>query len=546
MAGGDLQDEVEGAKPVRLSETQFAAQVDELATGTQAAELLRLLDERNAVYAERGAAAVVRMRGWVLGALARTSLPESGLLYVLEELDNGRDAYLVAAAARALRTIAPSPRFTSYLLKALANVRFHDDALSFEQYGGYAVDDAATTAFRETLETIAWLGASGRSAASSLRELLPELGKADAEAVMRVLQVLESSAVTTESEHDCCGGGGVAFLRELSAFKSWAASERNTATGLSRVLFEDQAGKSVSYEAFFLGRPSIVVFFYTRCDNPEKCSLTLHKLGNVVRLLGERGLAARIRTAAISYDPGWDVPDRLTGYAKNRDLPFDDEHRVLRTLEGEKELREHFELGVNFVESLVNRHRVELYILDECGRIAASFARLQWDETSVVEQAAALLREVEPEPPSNGVGTRPLPHAVPQSGAKGAFQAMTGLGLAFVTAFFPKCPMCWAAYLSWFGVAGLDSLPRWSPWMLPGVVALMALNLASVCRRSVAAGSRLPILLSAAGALTVVAFGVALRSPFGAKLGLGLSGLGALASVFGAVRFSADRARVAH
>ena len=184
MAEEDEQLEGENA-PLRMSERQFAAHVDELADRGATGELLRLLDERQSVYAERGAAAVVRMRGWVLRALARTGLPESALLYVLEELDNGRDAYLVASAARAIGSVPPSPRFAPYLLKALQNVRFHDDALCFDEYGGYAVDGIPATAFREVVEAIGRLGASGRSALDSLRQLLPELGDTDAEAVTR-------------------------------------------------------------------------------------------------------------------------------------------------------------------------------------------------------------------------------------------------------------------------------------------------------------------------------------------------------------------------
>ena len=53
---------------------------------------------------ERGAAAIVRMRGWVLLAMARAGVSDAALVFVLEELDTGIDPYLVAAAARALRS----------------------------------------------------------------------------------------------------------------------------------------------------------------------------------------------------------------------------------------------------------------------------------------------------------------------------------------------------------------------------------------------------------------------------------------------------------
>ena len=43
---------------------------------------------------------------------------------------------------------------------------------------------------------------------------------------------------------------------------------------------EDQDGARVTFGEFFAGKPSVVAFFYTRCDNPNKCSLTITKLGS--------------------------------------------------------------------------------------------------------------------------------------------------------------------------------------------------------------------------------------------------------------------------
>ena len=97
------------------SETEFAARVDALAADPDRREQLTdLLREDHALYAQRGTATIVRMRGWVLLALARVGVSDTALIFVLEELDTGVDAYLVAAAARALRSyprpLLPSPR----------------------------------------------------------------------------------------------------------------------------------------------------------------------------------------------------------------------------------------------------------------------------------------------------------------------------------------------------------------------------------------------------------------------------------------------------
>src|SRR6185295_11809896 len=95
---------------------------------------------------------------------------------------------------------------------------------------------------------------------------------------------------------------------------SWALGSRRDSQSIETTVFEDQDGATVTFKEFFQGQPSIVVFFYTRCDNPLKCSLTITKLARIQKLLEEHGLADRIRTAAITYDPAFDLPQRIRGY----------------------------------------------------------------------------------------------------------------------------------------------------------------------------------------------------------------------------------------
>src|SRR5437016_4939003 len=108
-----------------MSEPQFAALIDALSSdATRREELTELLRENHPVYDQRGAAATVRMRGWILIALGRVGLTDTALLLVLEELDTGRDAYLVAAAARALRSYAnPVAAFAAFVVRAITNIR---------------------------------------------------------------------------------------------------------------------------------------------------------------------------------------------------------------------------------------------------------------------------------------------------------------------------------------------------------------------------------------------------------------------------------------
>jgi protein SCO1/2 len=119
-------------------------------------------------------------------------------------------------------------------------------------------------------------------------------------------------------------------------------------------------------------------------------------MARVQMLLEARGVADEIHTAAITYDPAFDLPERLRVYGQDRGVRMDAHHRMLRAIDDNDALRRHFELGVNFIESLVNRHRIEVYILDADGRVAVSFERIHWDEQQVVTRAIEVLKEKEP------------------------------------------------------------------------------------------------------------------------------------------------------
>jgi protein SCO1 len=471
-----------------LSEPEFAALVDALAADPDRCEqLTELLREDHPLYDQRGTATTVRMRGWILLALARTGVSDAALLFVLEELDTGKDAYLVAAAARALRSYpSPNAAFAPFVLRALTNIRFHDEPLTFEGYGEYALSSTGTSPVRELLATLAWLGPHARGVLPEVEALRTEpggLAKKLRPGVDRAVEAIRGTGPALEPGACCELPAG------LGHALSWTLVSRRASEPVEKTVFEDHQGESITFQELFQGHPSIVVFFYTRCDNPLKCSLTVTRLAGVQRLLKARGLDEQIHTAAITYDPAFDLPERLHRYGQNRGVLFDARNRMLRATEGLDAIRSHFKLGVNFIESLVNRHRVEVYVLDAQGRIAASFERIHWDEQQVVDRAVEVLEEKSEE-------------AAPAARGKAASSA-AGTLASLAVAFFPKCPVCWAAYLSFFGIAGLERIP-YSPWLQPLLAAVMLINLASLWLRGRSTGRWSGFCLATAGALAIV------------------------------------------
>jgi protein SCO1/2 len=513
----------DGAFTGATSESQFAALVDALATDPGRREqLIELLREDHPLYNERGAAATVRMRGWVLLALARVGVSDAALLFVLEELDTGADAYLVAAAACALRSYPrPTEGFAPFVMRAITNIRYRDEPVAFEHYGAYAVSSPGTSPVRELLVTLVWLGPYARGVLPEVESLRAQPG-----GLSKKLLIEVDRAVEAMRQHDQVGEPGADMCCTLPGglgnMLSWALRFRRSCEPIKQTVFEDHEGVSITFQEFFQGHPSIVVFFYTRCDNPLKCSLTVTKLARIQKLLEVRGLVDQIHTAAITYDP--EFPERLRGYGQNRGVRLDARHRMLRATNGVNALRSHFKLGVNFIESLVNRHRIELYILDAEGRIATSFERIHWDEQKVVDRTIEVLKEASDET-LPVVSPRPADQPPRRINASPVLGTLASLGVAF----FPKCPVCWTAYLSVFGIVGLEKIP-YSPWLQPVLVAVMLINLASVWLRGRSTRRMSAFYLVSAGALTILVSRIGLGWEYAAVCGIALTMAGSLLS----------------
>ena len=441
--------------------------------------------------------------------LARTTLPDAALPFILEDLDTGVDPYLVATSAFALRSYpTPNAAFAPFVVRAITNIRYRDERVSLESFGGFAIGTSGTTPVRELLATLTWLGPHARPVIPEI-EALQTGPTALAKKYQPNLEQLLNSIRAQDDAADCCQLPD--SVRDLF---SWMRIKRSASSSIDSTLLDDQNGHSITFGEYFRSRPSIVVFFYTRCDNPLKCSLTITKLARIQKLLEAEGVADQINTAGITYDPGFDLPERLLNYGQHRGIRFAPQHRLLRAPDGLDSLRKHFQLGVNFIESLVNRHRIELYILDAKGQTAGYFGRIQWNEKEVVERAIEVLNEKDNS--SSGVGV-----------ASPLFGTAVALGLAL----FPKCPFCWAAYLSLFGIAGLESIP-YSPWLQPVLAILLLSNLTSVWFRARATGRMIPFYLVTAGALTIIA-SKAFSAPVAASfIGVLLTLIGSIWSTF--------------
>ena len=264
---------------------------------------------------------------------------------------------------------AADPDLAEALLQALVNFRGRNAPVDLEE---------PTTVLLEVLAALRFQPAVDPRLVERLRQL-QRAGAADWDAPVR-----RALAETVAALQGRAGLGS--FLMAEAAPVTDEPLPAPEPGDLVGVTVEDQDGVRLDL-AGFLGRAATVVaFFYTRCANPYKCSLTITKLADLQRRLTELGTLDR-QLAAISYDPGFDRPPRLTAYGRARGLRFDDSTRMFRAVEGHDRMRDWFGLRVGYNGSIVNQHGIELYLVEPSLRISRTWARIPW---TVEEVANAL------------------------------------------------------------------------------------------------------------------------------------------------------------
>jgi len=99
------------------------------------------------------------------------------------------------------------------------------------------------------------------------------------------------------------------------------------------------------------------------------------------------------------------------------------------------------------------------------------------------------------------------------------FRSVPNFLVSLLIAFFPKCAMCWATYMSMLGSVWLARAP-YLAWLFPALLALSGLNLLLLLRKARRKGYG-PFLLGLAG-IAVILGG---RSQFPAERWLLLLGM---------------------
>jgi cytochrome oxidase Cu insertion factor (SCO1/SenC/PrrC family) len=365
------------------SAADLAARIDAIRRRPDAAATLTaMLAEQSPLFAGRGTNEAERLRGYILASFEMAGLPPEAVPLVLEELETGQNVYTVAAAARALRgTREPPAEAPALLVAAIERLRSADDIVSFESFEPRPASANSRTALAELARTLALLGASAKPALPDLEALLDRQGESFSPTLRAELtEAVEAAERSDIATHGCCSSHHDAETVTPNV-------ARAARTDLSDLALEDQDGTRLSFAEAFAGRPSALAFFYTRCMNPQKCSLTVTRLARLSSLVQREGLDANV--TGITYDPSFDRPPRLKTYGADRGMIFSRRCSLLRTVGPFDQLREAFDLGVGFGPVTVNRHRLDLVVLDSSLNVTKQFERRLWHEDAALEALRA-------------------------------------------------------------------------------------------------------------------------------------------------------------
>ncbi|MBK9719501.1 MAG: SCO family protein [Saprospiraceae bacterium] len=470
--------------------------------------LIDFLSERHPVFVERPNYQMNRIRGYVMASFLKLGLPDSALTFVLDELQNGKHAYLVGAAAQGLRGYNQQrPQFVGFLLQALSNIRYHDDSINLDVFKPSWPLEHPTTAKREIFLTFQWLKGYAISAIPELRSFLNNPYDFDAETSQEIQKAIESiESDNRKLDLSCCE---LEYKEDLNF--SWCKLKRRNIKSIGHLEVENQEGMVQPLKEFIGQKTTVIAFFYTRCMNPNKCTLTINKLGWLEKEIFKSKLQENVNLLAFTYDPNYDTAAIMLTFGENRGMNFGPNVHMLRTVTKEFSLlSDFFELGVNYVSSTINQHRLELFLVDARGNIKTTYTRLQWEVDMVQEDIMRLLKN------SNRFDK-----------LSRTLNSVHQVVFPLVLAFFPKCPVCWGVYLSAFGITSLKSIP-YSPWLIPWIIIAILINLIILLGRAKARNGLIPFWISLVGAILLIIPGYVFSIKLYSTLGILLIICGAL------------------
>ena len=357
-------------------------------TTTGSSILLNFLNERSHVYKLRGSSDVDRLRGYALACMSKKGMASQAISFILEELETGLTPYTVGAAAYASRHIeAPPDELGNLLLSAATRMRESDESIWFDTIHHIPHRKKTSSVISEIFKSITHHAPKSDLSLATLQGWQENFGgNLSITAKKSLAQAIKTySTIKTKNSSCCCSKQtprqkkGIPNLLPTIPQNIWELS------------MQGQNGHKNSLGGFIKGKPSVIAFFYTRCMNPSKCSMTISNLAALQKKGGNGDTGLPYRVIGITYDPAWDRAKQLTSYGQDRGLEFNNDVWLLRNLEGWEETANAFDLSVGYGPATVNRHRIDLFIINADLTIHKRFTQRAWSAADVFQELSSII-----------------------------------------------------------------------------------------------------------------------------------------------------------
>jgi protein SCO1/2 len=168
-------------------------------------------------------------------------------------------------------------------------------------------------------------------------------------------------------------------------------------------------------------------------------------------------------------------------------------------------------LEVNYNGSIVNQHSIELFIIDRNATPIKEFSKIEFDNIEILN----FLKEKDKN----------------STKSNGSITAAINSILPFLFLFFPKCPLCWATYLSAFGLTGISWL-EYNRNLIWVFVVLSVINLMFMYKKAKNFNDYLPMAMALIGYSILFSSILMNATQILAYISIGVITVSALISVF--------------
>lgn len=158
--------------------------------------------------------------------------------------------------------------------------------------------------------------------------------------------------------------------------------------------FSMRDADNASFPEIPLGnRPTAIVFFYTRCTNPNKCPALMSRFAGLRSKLDELGLKDRVDTLAISYDAYRERVEDLRTYADGLGPKAQGIHLLVPEPDDANRLFRAWSIRGQTSAVGVAAHTNELFLIDREGRLYQHHEVYLWNDSQVISVLQTLAEE---------------------------------------------------------------------------------------------------------------------------------------------------------